>query len=434
MKKLCIMVLILMAPFQGVLFAGGSGDSGSAGGGGKRTELTFYGWVDEELYLQKLFDAYNKKNPNVIIKPQLCAVAEYETVVLAAMAANTPVDVVAINGLNPMNNYQDKNFLEDMTPMMKAAGFDPVKAYGEMFSGANVGGAHGFPYRNAVWFMFYNREMLDKLGIKVQTDRSYTWTEFAQLAAQTQARIKAAGRDINADPQNGWYAGLVGMDYQVPKSQRKARLDDPDTKAIREAWTIWNNLHANGSHLPFAEKLEYGTNVGYVYWTAGRIAFFQNATWGIKTYNDYIKDGRMDFHYGVMPMPVPDGVPSNTNPVGPNFFGIPVTSRNKQAAYDFVQYACTDEGALVLASDGILTGYTNPEILAAYNKYAAQPDDVLSKIISSPNNVLTDICFKGYTEVRSAYEENMHDFLVGNSTLDDAIKNFVAKRKEIIGK
>jgi ABC-type glycerol-3-phosphate transport system substrate-binding protein len=142
----------------------------------------------------------------------------------------------------------------------------------------------------------------------------------------------------------------------------------------------------------------------------------------------------MDFQYGVMPMPVPDGVPGNTNPVGPNFLGIPVTSRNKQAAYDFVQYACTDEGALVLASDGVLTGYSNPQILAAYNEYAAQPDDVLSKVISSPNNVLTDICFNGYAEVRSAYEENMHSFLVGSSTLDNAIRAFVAKRREILGK
>jgi ABC-type glycerol-3-phosphate transport system substrate-binding protein len=430
MKKF-VPVLILMALVHAVLFAGGSSSSAS---GSKKIELAFYGLSDEEGYLQKLFDAYMRKNPNVVIKPQYCATGEYEQVVLAAMAAKAPIDVLTINGLSPMSNYQEKGFLMDMTAMTKTAGFDPVKTYGDVYAGANIGGAHAFPYRNAVWFMFYNKDLLSEFGVKVKTDTSYTWSEFAALAGDVQAKIKAAGRDIKADPNNGAYAGLVGMNYQTPNAQLKGRLDDPNTSIIRQSWTIWNNLHANGSHLPFAEKLEYGTNVGYVYWTTGRIGFFQNATWGIKTYNDYIAKGDMKFKYGVMPMPVPDGVPGNTNPASPNFFGVPVTGKNQQAAYDFIQYACTAEGALTLANEGILTVFTNDEILKAYNNYAAQPDDALSRILSSPNNVLTDTCFTGYAEVRSAYEEYMQSYLVGSTTLDAAITGFVEKRKTILGK
>jgi ABC-type glycerol-3-phosphate transport system substrate-binding protein len=435
MHKLFVSVLILMILVQSIFFMGCSKDSGSKiDSSDKKTEIVFYGLSDEEGYLQKLFDAYVQNNPNVIIKPQYYATGEYEEVVLVALAASTPIDVLTINGLSPMSNYQEKGFLLDMADMMKAANFDPAKTYGDIYTDSNIGGVHGFPYRNAVWFMFYNKDMLNELGIQVKTGESYTWSEFAALAADVQAKLKAAGKDIESDPNAGCYAGLVGMNYQLPNAQRKARLDDPDTRVIRESWTIWNNLQANGSHLSFAEKLEFGTNVGYVYWTPGRIAFFQNATWGIKTYNDYIARGDMNFQYGVMPMPVPDGVPSNTNPASPNFFGIPVTSKNRQTAYDFIQYACTAEGAFVLASEGVLTAFANDEVLAAYNKYAAQPDDVLSKIISSPNNVLTDICFNGYNEVRSAYQEYMASYLVGTVSLDNAIAGFTAKRKEILGK
>jgi ABC-type glycerol-3-phosphate transport system substrate-binding protein len=331
-----------------------------------------------------------------------------------------------------MNSYQEKGYLTDMTQYASAAGFDPKSVYGDIYSGANQNGMYGIPYRMAVWFMFYNKTMLDDLGITVQTDKSYTWDEYADLCIKTEDALKAAGKDIGSDPNNGCYAGLVGMNKEMTIQQRGARFDDQDTSAITEMWDIWHKLDTDGTHVPYAEKLQYSTNAGKVFWTTGRVAFFQNATWGIANYNKDPADGGCDFDYRCMKMPVPDGVKDNTNPANPNYFGIPVTSSHPEQAYEFIQWACTNGGAKILAESSVLPAYADDEVTSTYTENAKQKDDVLGQIISSPNNCLTDLCFPGYSEVLSAYEEQMESYMVGNETEDEALANFVSKRDEIL--
>ena len=118
---------------------------------------------------------------------------------------------------------------------------------------------------------------------------------------------------------------------------------------------------------------------------------------------------------------VPEGVEDGTNLSNPNFLGIPTTSENAEEAYKFIQFACTHDGAKILADQGVLPAYSDDEVAAAYNEFAAQEDDTLQRIISSPNNKLTDLCFPEYAEVQAAYEESMESYLVGNMSLDDAL-------------
>jgi multiple sugar transport system substrate-binding protein len=399
-----------------------------------KVKLTFYGWSDEEGYLQPLFDAFNEQSETSYIEPQYCAVGEYEEVVLSALAGGTAVDVLAINGLSPMSNYQEKGLLTDLTEYAGTTGFKPEEVYGATYSDANIGGMYGIPYRNAVWFMYYNRDLLKELGVEIQTETSYTWDEFNEICLEVEEKLKEAGKDIESDPNMGCYAGLVGMNLNTTIAQRGVRMDSEEASdAIREYWSLWNELQENGTHLPYAQKLEFGTNVGSVYWTPGRVAFFQNATWGIANYNKQMESGEMAFEYGIMPMPIPEGEKDQTNLANPNFLGVPTTSKNAEEAYKFIEFACSHEGAMILAEQGVLPAYSDEEVAAAYTEFAAQPDDALANIISSQNNRLTDLCFEGYAEVQAAYEENMENYLVGNMTLDEAVQDFESKRASILG-
>lgn len=427
MKKRTITLLLAgaMAASMALSFTANADD---------KVKLTFYGWVDEESYLQPLFDAFNEQSEDAYIEAQYVAVDEYEANVISAMAANTQFDVVAINGLAPFSNYQQKGFLMDMTDLAAAADFNPEEVYGALYTGSNVDGMHGFPYRNAVWFMFYNKTMLDDLGIDYQTETSYTWSEFRELCQEVQAKLAEEGKDILSDPNNGCYAGLVGMQKYMTPAQKGIPLSTEDLSAIEEYWTLWHDLEADGTHLPYAEKLEYSTNVGQVYWVPGRIAFFQNATWGIAMYNGRMESGEMEFEYGCMPTPVPDGVADNTNLVSPNYLGIPTTCQHPEQAYEFIQFACTHDGAMILANQAILPGYADEEVSAAYAENCKQKDDALARIISSPNNQLTDICdIDCYAELQSVYEEAMESYLVGNTTLEESLENYKTKRTELIG-
>lgn len=447
MKKKLLAALLACTMVAGVTACGSGSGSSSAdtssdaeaaqqtesSDSGEKVKLVYYGWTDEQSYLDPLFEEFNAQSTDAEIVGQYCAVDEYEEVVTSAMAAQTSIDVVAINGLGSMNNYQEKGYLMDMSEYADAAGFDPAEVYGDMYSGANADGMYGLPYRQAVWLMFYNKTMLDELGIEIQTDHSYTWEEYRTLCQEVEDGLKAEGKDIESDPNTGCYAGLVGMNKYVTPAQKGIRLDDEDTSAIEEFWTLWDNLQKDGTHLPYAEKLEYSTNVGSVYWVAGRVCFFQNATWGIANYNSKVASGEMPFEYGIMQYPIPEGVEDNTNLTQPNFFGIPVTSQHPEQAYEFIQWACTKEGAMKLAEQSVLPAYPDDEVSAKYAEMTEQKDDVLQRMITSKNNRLSDLCFENFTEVQSAYEEQMESFLCGNESLEDALNNFVTKRADILG-
>lgn len=429
MKKKSL-TLLLAGAMAASLFAPAAAASADEG---EKVKLTYYGWSDEESYLEPLFTAFNEQSEDAYIEAQYCAVDEYEEVVTAALAGKTEIDVLAINGLSPMNSYQEKELLVDMTDLAAEAGFSPEELYGDTYSGANNGGMYGIPYRMAVWLMFYNRNLLSELGVEVQTDKQYTWDEYIDLTLEVEEKLKEAGKDIESDPNNGCYAGLVGMNTNTSIAQRGVSLDsDEADEAITEYWTLWNELQENGTHLPYAEKLEYSTNVGSVFWVTGRIAFFQNATWGISSYNTKVASGEMPFEYGIMSIPAPEGVEDNTNLTNPNFFGIPTTSTHQKEAFEFIQFACSHEGAMILAEQGVLPAYSDDEVAQAYSDYAAQPDDALANIISSKNNKLTDLCFENYTEVYAAYEEAMESYLVGNASLEDALANYNAKKDAIL--
>ena len=131
-------------------------------------------------------------------------------------------------------------------------------------------------------------------------------------------------------------------------------------------------------------------------------------------------------------MPVPDGEEEYSAPCGMNFLSVSKTSKHPEEAYDFIKFACTYEGANIIAETGTLTAYSDDKVKETYLKAANQSDDMLSKIVFSGNNVIEQKYDPNYTKVETILTEEMELYMIGEQDLDTTMKNFEERRAEIL--
>ena len=384
-----------------------------------KVQLTFYDWSDEQAYLDPLVEAYNAQSDVAEVKVEYFAPTEYAEKILASFSSGVEFDILGVNGVSFYGEYQDKKVLQELTDYVEADGLD-TSVYGKVFEQSNQNGIFGLPYRQSVWLLFVNEELFKKAGVEIPTEQ-LTWDEYRELAKEL------------TDGET--YGGLVGMDNYVLMQQLGGSVMDEDTTVIRENLELWKQLHEDGSHVPFEEKLEMGQNAGSMFTTAPaeKVAMFMNGTWGVTSYNQKYESGEMPFKYRVMPMPIPEGAEDYTAPCGMNFLSVSKTSKHPEEAYDFIKFACTYEGANIIAETGTLTAYSDDDVKATYLEAVDQADDTLSKIVFSENNAIEQKYDPNSTAVETILTEEMELYMIGEQDLDTTMKNFEERRAEVIG-
>lgn len=416
-KKIMVFALSGLLAMSSLACSSGSKETSQKEGSGDKVKLKFYDWSDEQSYLDPLVEAYNKQSDVAEVEVEYFAPTEYAEKILASFSSGVEFDLLGVNGVSAYGEYQNKKVLQELTEYVQADDLD-TSVYGNVFEQSNSDGVYGLPYRQSVWLLFVNEDLFEKAGIKIPTEQ-LTWDEYRELAKKL--------------TEGDTYGGLVGMDNYVLMQQLGGSVMDEDTSIIRDNLKLWKDLHDDGSHVSFEEKLELGQNAGSLFTTAPAetVAMFMNGTWGVSAYNQKIKDGEMPFQYRVMPMPVPDGVKDYTAPSGMNFLSVSKTSKHPEEAYDFIKFACTYEGADIIAGTGTLTAYNDDQVKETYLKAVNQEDDTLSKIVFSENNTIEQIYDPNYSAAEAILTEEMELYMIGEQDLDTTMKNFEERRAEI---
>ena len=393
--------------------------SGSDSSGTKeKVVLEFYDWTDEQVYLDPAIEAYNKQSDIAEVRVTYFPPTEYADKILASFSSKTQFDVLGVNGIGPYGQYQDKNLLVDLSTYVKDSNVD-TSVYGNVFEQSNTSGIFGLPYRQSVWLLFVNPDIFAKAGLEVPKEQ-LTWTEYRELAK----KLTVEGET---------YGGLLGMDNWVLMQQLGGSVMDDNTSIIRQSLELWKAIDEDGTHVPFAEKLELGQNAGSLFKTdPANIAMFQNGTWGVAALNTAMGKGELPFKYTVMPMPVPDGAKDYTAPSGMNFLSVSSTSKNPEAAYDFIKFMCGAEGAGIIADYGTLTAYSDDAVQAKYLAAANQADDTLANIVFSRNNVIEQKYDEKYSATETALREEFELYMIGEQDIDTTMKKFEERRAEIV--
>lgn len=208
--------------------------------------LTYMGWLDNnEDGLRAVADLYEEANPNVKIEIELLESDQYDTVYMARMASGEAADLMSIRYQEDnKKNYASGDYVADLTGQPAVGylkeGLDQVSAY--------EGAIQGIPVAADCWGLWYNADMLEKLGLGVPT----TIGEFRNCCETA----KEAGYvPIANGLQDGWTAWMT-----LWTLWGKAGEADP---------TLFDRFQVGEAKLSDVEEIKWAFDTAKEYYDAG---------------------------------------------------------------------------------------------------------------------------------------------------------------------
>jgi multiple sugar transport system substrate-binding protein len=262
--------------------------------------------------MRKLFDEYQKANPNVKIDIETGgATSELQRQYLSTVlnAKDSAIDIYMIDIVNPAQ-YFSAGWLE---PLDQYVGKDALKAYLPVYAQANMvdGKIAAMPAFADAMFMYYRKDLLDKHGIK----EPKTWDELSAAAQKVTAAEKGAnpnlqGLSIQGAPIEGAVCTFLLPYWSMGKSFNDANGKMTLDKASAErGMGMWLKMVDDG--VMKKNIAEVTTPVTVNEFKAGNVLFAIN--WGFAW--DRFKDdadSQVKGKVGVMPLPAVAGGKSAT--------------------------------------------------------------------------------------------------------------------------
>ncbi len=356
--------------------AGGGGDTGDAS---NVDTITLAGWsLATTPEFQVLADAYNEQNPDVTVELQEYDATEYDTQMIADLAAGSAPDMYVLKNLKNFVTYEDGGQLLDLSDIEVGDDVNGVDAY-------TVDGAtYAIPYRQDAWYLYYNKDLFDQAGIDYP-DGSWTWDDYAATAEEL---TEALGGDALGTYQHSWQSTLQGF----------ANAQDPDADVLSGEWEYlvpWYEriveLQDAGAQMNFGavttNSVTYQSQFG-----TQQAAMMPMGSWYVATLLAQQDSGDAEeFNWGFAPAPQLDSSTTDT-PVtfaDPTGIGInpAVDADVAAAAKDFLAFVASEDAASALAEIGITPAITNDGVTETYFSIDGVPTDELSQFAFSTHDV-----------------------------------------------
>ncbi|GAA2107073.1 extracellular solute-binding protein [Microlunatus panaciterrae] len=167
------------------LTATGCGSGGGAGGaknadGKVELRLTWWGNDTRNANTAKLVEAYQKANPNVVIKPESGEWASYWDKLATQVAANDAPDIIQMDE-KYIREYGGRGALLDLAKN----GLDTSKfAPGTVKPGESKDGLMGINAGVNAPVILANPKVFKAAGVDLPDDKTWTWDDFKRIAVE----------------------------------------------------------------------------------------------------------------------------------------------------------------------------------------------------------------------------------------------------------
>ena len=319
--------------------------------------FSFWGSPAELPPYQEIVKQFEAENPDIKVEIINYPWSTYVDKIQAMMAAEDAPDVMF---LHTIPSWAAKGVLEDLTPYIEKSNF-PVSAYNQELLSTFMykGRIYGFPRDNDTTVLFYNKDLFDEAGVPYP-DYSWDWQKFLD-AARKLTKKDARGRVIQWGvvlERNKWHlwihmnGGRIVDNYDSPT---KCTLNE---RAAVEAIQFIADLILNYKVAPsIAELAQLGSSAEL--FTTGRVAMVLTNAAQI---NMFLTNKSLRF--GVAPLPYKL---TRSNTLGGAGFVMYSKSKNKDAAWKFMQFLCGPKGQAIFAKSGdAVPAMRTPETVKAF--------------------------------------------------------------------
>ncbi|WP_027893566.1 ABC transporter substrate-binding protein [Calidithermus chliarophilus] len=347
LRKLLYIGLVLVAGGLLVRGVGGQATAQQAAPSGSFTFMIFGEPAEKEAY-DKLIAAFSQRYPQVKVEVlYIPSQTSYRTRLAADLAAGTPADVFLLN-YRRYAQFAARGVLEPLdayvaqSKVIKLADFYPEAVQPFYYNKRLM----GIPQNLSSLVVYYNKNLFDKAKVPYPKP-GWTWNDFLQTA-------KALTKDTDGDGTPDQFGlGTEASIFRVAPfiwQNRGDLVDDPenpkrltlDAPATKEALQWFMDLQVKHKVVP--NKLLEKARPSEDRFLDGTLAMFLNSRRGVPTYRD-IKD----FDWDVAPLPRGK---EQAGILHADAFFMAAASRNKPAAWAFIEFANSREGQTILAQSG----------------------------------------------------------------------------------
>ncbi|GIF04249.1 ABC transporter substrate-binding protein [Actinoplanes siamensis] len=392
----------------------GSGDDASGGDG--TATLTLAGWsLATTPEFKVLADGFHAANPGVSVELKEYDPKNYDTQMIADLAAGKAPDLYVQKTLKNFYTYQNGKQLLDVSDVASGLG----RGANGLSSYQVDGKTFAIPYRQDSWVVYYNRALFDRARVKYP-DGSWTWDDYAAAGKRLTEGLKASGSPALGIYQHVWQSTLQGFALaQTPG----ADLASGDFGFLKPYYTRAVGLQQAGAQVGLGDattnNLTYQAQFG-----KQRAAMMTMGTWYIATLLGQQRSGDADkFEWGIAPAPQRDKSTTGASATPVTFAdptGMGINPKIKKARIDtakkFLAYVGSADAAKALAGIGITPANTDAAagtIFAipgvptddvsrfAFTRHDTKPENPVGKYTAPLQNILNDL----HTAVLSGTED-----------------------------
>lgn len=322
-------------------------------------QLSFYfqagGWTEErfmEIFGNKIKAKFPHITPKLILQTKGTLddfIASGEKVDIWFNTAN------AIFGSNIKFDFQ-----YDMSDLIKIKNYDlkrlePTAV--ERMRGIANGGLYGLPYSAELSLLYYNKDIFDKFGVSYPKD-GMTWDDIYPLA-----------KSLSRNDGGVLYRGLrFNVAFGLLYNQLSAAFVDPKTNNATLQTDNWRKVIDNMTR--FYQIPGNEATVSQI--TSPLKGFFEDKDTAMFVGNsanaENIWELTKTMNWDAVQLPFfkdASGIGSQSEPW---YAEITRQSKNKEAAFEVVDYLTSDEIQTQLARKGIVPITVNPEIIKLFGK------------------------------------------------------------------
>ena len=379
-----------------------------------------------------LADAFHAANPNITVELKEYDAANYDTQMVADLAAHSAPDMYVQKNLMNFFTYQDGGQLMDVS--------DVAKKLGKGISGLNAykvdGATYAIPYRQDSWYLYYNKDLFDAAGVGYP-DGTWTWDDYAKNAGLLAAGLKAAGSPAQATYQHGWQSLVQGFaNAQSPK----ADILKGDFEYMKPFYKRAIAMQTAGDQPTYGtvttNSLTYQAQFG-----KQKSAMMPMGSWYVATLiaQEATKDADT-FNWGFAPIPQLDSS-TITKPVtfaDPTGIGInPAIDKSKvTAAKAFLAFIGGEDASTKLAVIGITPAYSSDAVTTVYFGVKGVPSDDLSRSAFATHDTKQENPVSKDTAAIQHILLDMHSSIMsGSKSVDAGIAEAEARVKsEVLNK
>lgn len=328
----------------------------------------------------KLAEAYKAKTGNEVVIEEVAREAYYDKLTTTFVGGGSDYDAAYVSS-DWIPGWVKADALKDLTsfindPNVVMPGFDPA-VFGKALDYFTIDGKlYVFPSEGDTAWLWYRKDLLEAKGLKVPE----TWDEYLAAAQALNNPPEVYGTVIGAKPDEAWWDFgyyLFGMGGDLLDKDNKPVINNEKGVA---ALTFYADLLQKYKVVP-PDVATYGYNEVLTSLQEGKVAMGVQWMAATQTLTDcaqspkVCKDGQPLLGYALLPgVRKADGTVERRTSGSQWGWIIPSGSKNQEAAYKFIEWLTSKEGAKMWALNGGIPGnidaLKDPEVAAKIPQFS----------------------------------------------------------------